>query len=197
MVLYNLYWYVVKTYTYVQFKFNQIIKNITSYNNIKNNNDDNDKESLLSSVMFVKNGESTYEFEDFSSNYDFYIYEKNNNMKINDNLTNLHILEKVNYNFLACSIEYNNESIIIDNINNYLTDNCILLRNDFIYWYLNNKNLLKKEDTSTDNIEYTVTIIDNEANIFNLNKNEYLILLKNNFETKKLKTKKLKNLNIN
>lgn len=83
------------------------------------------------------------------------------------------------YNFLVIEIKVNNKNYVLNNYKDYMIENEEFLNPDFVYNYLENKNVLRNRYEN-----YTICIMDNKSNFVTLDNNSYLLLNKKNYEKK-------------
>lgn len=83
------------------------------------------------------------------------------------------------YNFLVIEIKVNNKKYVLNNYKDYMIENKGFLNPDFVYNYLESKNILRDKYEN-----YTICIMDNKSNFVTLDNNSYLLLNKNSYEKK-------------
>lgn len=86
-----------------------------------------------------------------------------------------------NYDFIVIELKVNNKSYILNDYKQYMFKDKEFLKSDFVYDYLESKKNLKDIDQ---NLNYIISIMDNNSNFTTLDKNSYLLLKQNNYEKK-------------
>lgn len=116
------------------------------------------------------------------------IYDNNGNIKSIDNLCNIEFPTKVlyalsNVKFIAIELVYNEYAYQIQlktETQNYYIDGTIINRNFFKYYL---KNVLNVE-TDKEPFDYTLVVIDHNANMIELKSDQSMIIKENTYEIK-------------
>ena len=124
-------------------------------------------------VKYIKNG---FEYYNKIDDYDFILEETADCAKVvYDNNINTS-LDICNFSFIDVEVKTNDKTYSLALDKYYLINN-IILKRDFILWYIyNNYNELLHD------YNYTVNFIDNEVNIHTLNNNQYILLHQDNYK---------------
>lgn len=130
-IMYNIYWYAVKVYTYISKYFTQ------------ENSSCDDNEKLIK----YKNNDSC-----------------------------------LSYQFIAAEIIVDSETIIIDNIEDYMLENTVTFGKSFVIEYLLKSGQYSlASNIEKNNIDYKIVLMDNNSNFITLEKTDSLFLGKNNY----------------
>ena len=145
---------------YIYYKFAYNSKYLITYNYgnskiIKKNLENYSAEDAISLVRTKKDNIVLYHRILFSNN-------------INNNL------DTSNHNILSVAIKFNNKEYDF-NIEPFSVINNKILDKVFVYWYLKYKYKLECNDN------YLISIIDNDINTYNVDKNQYVLLTKDTF----------------
>jgi hypothetical protein len=116
------------------------------------------------------------------------IYDNNGNIKSIDKLCNIEFPTKMlyaisNVKFIAIELIYNDNNYEIQlktETHNYYVDGTVLNRN-FLKYYL--KNVLKVNPIN-DSFDYTLVVIDHNANMMELKSDQTIIIKENDYEIK-------------